>query len=104
MAVLWEYLQKNGRMVDVYTDRDSMFAVAPRAGESEPERIAADRLTQIGRGLRELGIGWIAAYSPQAKAYASHCTSVAHCGTISTGRRLFDILTPMAFRGGLSPG
>jgi transposase len=67
MGVLWEYLEKNGRMVDVYTDRDSMFAVAPRPGESEPERIAADRLTQIGRSLRELGIGWIAAYSPQAK-------------------------------------
>ena len=67
MAVLWEYLDKNGRMVEVYTDRDSMFTAAPRAGESEPERIAADRLTQIGRGLRELGIGWIAAYSPQAK-------------------------------------
>jgi transposase len=67
MGVLWEYLEKNGRMVDVYTDRDSMFQVAPRAGESEAERIAADRLTQIGRGLRELGIGWIAAYSPQAK-------------------------------------
>jgi hypothetical protein len=67
MAVLWEYLEKNGRMVDVYTDRDSMFTVAPRAGESEAERTAADRLTQIGRGLRELGIGWIAAYSPQAK-------------------------------------
>ena len=42
--------------------------------------------------------------NPYAKAYASHCTSVAHCGTISTGCRLFDILTPMAFRGGLSPG
>jgi transposase len=67
MAVLWEYLEKNGRMVDVYTDRDSMFAVAPRAAESEAERTAADRLTQMGRGLRELGIGWIAAYSPQAK-------------------------------------
>ncbi len=67
MAVLWEYLEKNGRMVDVYTDRDSMFTVAPRKGESEQERIAADRLTQIGRGLRELGIGWIAALSPQAK-------------------------------------
>jgi hypothetical protein len=38
-----------------YTDRDSMLAVAPRSGESEPERIAADRLTQIGRGLREFG-------------------------------------------------
>jgi hypothetical protein len=67
MAVLWEYLEKHGRMVDVYTDRHAMFAVQPRAGESQAERIAADRLTQIGRGLRELGIGWIAAQSPPAK-------------------------------------
>ena len=67
MAVLWEYLEKNGRMADVYTDRDSMFAVRPVTDQSERERVAADRLTQIGRGLRELGIGWIAAYSPQAK-------------------------------------
>jgi hypothetical protein len=67
MAVLWEYLEKNGRMQEVYTDRDSMFTAAPRKGESEPERLAADRVTQIGRALRELGIGWIAAYSPQAK-------------------------------------
>jgi hypothetical protein len=27
----------------------------------------ADRLTQLGRSLRELGIGWIPAFSPQAK-------------------------------------
>ena len=67
MAVLWEYLEKNGRMVDVYTDRHAMFAVTPRATESHAERLAADRLTQIGRGLRELGIGWIAAQSPPAK-------------------------------------
>jgi len=67
MAVLWEYIEKNGRMQEVYTDRDSMFTAAPRKGESEPERLAADRVTQIGRALRELGIGWIAAYSPQAK-------------------------------------
>ena len=26
-----------------------------------------EELTQIGRALRELGIGWIAAHSPQAK-------------------------------------
>ena len=44
-----------------------MFAVPPRPGQSEQERIQADRLTQIGRALRELGIGWIAARSPQAK-------------------------------------
>jgi hypothetical protein len=67
MGVLWEYLEQRGRMVDTYTDRDSMFMVPLRAGETESQRREADRLTQIGRGLRELGIGWIAAYSPQAK-------------------------------------
>ena len=37
MAVLWEYIEKNGRMVDVYTDRDSMFAGAAAAwGEQRP--------------------------------------------------------------------
>ena len=34
MGVLWEYLEKNGRMVDVYTDRDSMFTVPPRPGRA----------------------------------------------------------------------
>ena len=67
MAVLWEYIEKNGRMVDVYTDRDSMFTLPRRKGESEQERQAADRLTQLGRSLRELGIGSILANSPQAK-------------------------------------
>ena len=67
MGVLWEYLEKNGRMVDVYTDRDSMFTVAARPGETEQQRREADRLTQLGRALRELGIGSILAYSPQAK-------------------------------------
>lgn len=67
MGVLWEYLERFGRAVDYYTDRDSMFAVPARAGESKEEQRQTDRLTQIGRALRELGIGWIAAQSPQAK-------------------------------------
>ena len=67
MGVLWEYLERYGRMVDTYKDRDSIFMVAPRAGESKQQGREADRLTQIGRALRELGIGWIPAYSPQAK-------------------------------------
>src|SRR2546430_5082637 len=46
---------------------DSMFAVPPRAGESNQQQREADRLTQLGRALRELGIGSILAYSPQAK-------------------------------------
>ena len=67
MAVLWEYIEKNGRMVDVYTDRHAMFAVQPRPGESRDQQRQADRLTQLGRALRELGIGSILAHSPQAK-------------------------------------
>lgn len=67
MGVLWEYIEKNGRMVDVYTDRDSMFAVPPRPGASQERQRAAGRVTQLGRALRELGIGSILAYSPQAK-------------------------------------
>src|ERR1700704_7210451 len=55
------------RMGAWYTDRDSMFTVPRRKGESEQDRQAADRLTQLGRSLRELGIGSILANSPQAK-------------------------------------
>jgi hypothetical protein len=67
MGVLWEYLERNGRMVDTYTDRDSMFVVPPRPGEGTEQECRSDRLTQLGRALRELGIGSIVAYSPQAK-------------------------------------
>src|ERR1700693_105178 len=67
MGVLWEYLEKNGRMAEVYTDRDSMVAVPRRPGESREQQRQADRLTQLGRALRELGIGSVLAYSPQAK-------------------------------------
>ena len=67
MGVLWQYVERKGRMVDVYTDRAAMFMVTPRAEESVQQTREAERLTQIGRGLRELGIGWIPAYSPQAK-------------------------------------
>ena len=48
MGVLWEYLEKNGRMVDVYTDRDSMFTVPRRPGESKEQQREADRLTNSG--------------------------------------------------------
>jgi hypothetical protein len=67
MGVLWEYMERNGRPVEVYTDRDSMFVVTPKAKQNQTEWRQADRPTQIGRALRELGIGWSAAHSPQAK-------------------------------------
>jgi transposase InsO family protein len=42
--------------------------------------------------------------NPYDKAYASHCTSFAHCATTGFMETLFENLTPWAFRGGLSPG
>ena len=67
MAVLWRYVEENGRMVDTYTDRAGLFVTPRRNGESEEDRRNSDQLTQLGRAMRELGIGWIPAYSPQAK-------------------------------------
>jgi len=79
MGVLWEYLEKNGRMVDVYTDRDSMFTVPPRPGESKEQQREADRLTQLGRALRELGHPGVLATSQRANR-----TELSH-GTGSLG-------------------
>jgi transposase len=66
MTVLQQYLQRFGRPLEFYTDKASLFSVNPRLHynkhlSDDPAR------TQIGRALEELGIGWIAAHSPQAK-------------------------------------
>jgi transposase-like protein len=70
MKLLWSYLEKFGRPVAFYTDKASMFRTAEKRKRDEPG-VDKDPVemppTQIGRGLRELGITWIAAHSPQAK-------------------------------------
>jgi hypothetical protein len=66
LRVLWGYLERWGRPVEFYTDKHSMFSVNRPQREAEDEAWP-EALTQIGRALRELGIGWIAAHSPQAK-------------------------------------
>jgi len=62
---LRRYIEQHGRPVSVYTDKASLFQIAPRAvhHRDAPEQ----QLTQIGRALKELNIEWIAAHSPQAK-------------------------------------
>ncbi len=71
MRLLWSYLERNGRPVAFYTDKASLFQTAPKVRRDEkqlpPEEHRPLPPTQIGRGLRELGITWIAAHSPQAK-------------------------------------
>jgi len=70
MRLLWSYLEKFGRPVSFYTDKASHFQTTERRKREEPgvEKDPAEMPpTQIGRALRELGITWIAAHSPQAK-------------------------------------
>ena len=64
--LLASYLEGWGRPLEFYTDKDSMFTVNRPLREAEDEAWP-EALTQIGRALRELGIGWTAAHSPQAK-------------------------------------
>jgi hypothetical protein len=52
--------------VEFYTDKSSLFTVNRPVLEAADEAVK-EELTQIGRALGELGIGWIAAHSPQAK-------------------------------------
>jgi transposase len=71
MRVLRTYLERNGRPVSLYTDKASLFVTTPKGKRDEKERPRDEREplppTQIGRALRELGVVWIAAHSPQAK-------------------------------------
>jgi len=66
LRVLWGYLKRWGRPVDFYTDKSSLFTVNRPHLEGADEAVK-EEWTQIGRALRELDIGWIAAHSPQAK-------------------------------------
>jgi transposase len=59
--LLGRWIQRYGRPLALYTDRDSIFEFQSK-GRSDP-----DGQTQFGRALQELGIELILARSPQAK-------------------------------------
>src|SRR5882757_806619 len=70
LRLLGRYVEKFGRPMAFYTDKASLFQTAEKRKRDEPgvEKDAVEMPpTQIGRVLRELGIRWIAAHSPQAK-------------------------------------
>src|SRR5450432_1850213 len=70
MKLVRSYVEKFGRPIAFYTDKASLFQTAEKHKRDEPgvEKDAVEMPpTQIGRALRELGITWIAAHSPQAK-------------------------------------
>ena len=67
LRTLEGWLRRYGRPLAHYTDKNSIFRAAGPAtlpGNSCAEK---EHAPQFGRALRELGIEWIAAQSPQAK-------------------------------------
>ncbi len=65
-----EYIERCGRPVSFYSDKDSIFRV-PSNGRKESEG-----LTQFGRAMQELGMGIICANSPQAKGRVERANGV----------------------------
>jgi transposase len=63
MAGLREVIERQGLFCSLYSDRGSHFWLTPKAGG----KVDPQRLTQVGRALRALGVRMIPAYSPQAR-------------------------------------
>jgi transposase len=63
MAGLREVIESKGLFCALYSDRGSHFFVTVKAGE----KVDKQRLTQVGRAMKELGVQMIPAYSPQAR-------------------------------------
>jgi len=62
MAALRRVIEKQGVFCALYSGRASHFFHTAKAGEA----VERQRLTQVGRALKELGIQMTPAYSPQA--------------------------------------
>lgn len=63
MMALRTVIEAKGVFCTLYSDRGSHFFVTPKAGK----KVDKNRLTQVGRAMKELGIEMIPAYSPQAR-------------------------------------
>ena len=63
MAGLREVIEIQGLFCALYSDRGTHFFVTMKEGE----KVDKQRLTQVGRAMKELGVQMIAAYSPQAR-------------------------------------
>lgn len=60
---LVETIERHGLFMELYTDRGSHYFFTPEAGG----KVSKSQLTQVGRALKQLGIGHVAAYSPEAR-------------------------------------
>ncbi len=103
--MLWSYLERHGRPAAFYTDKASLFQTTAKLRRIDKDQQIQERQplppTQIGRALRELGITWIAAHSPQAKGRVERSFGtaqdrlvkglrVAGVGTLEEANRYLD--------------
>jgi hypothetical protein len=88
LAALRQVVEQQGVFCALYSDRASHFWLTPKAGEV----VDRQRLTQVGRALRELSVQMIPAYSPQARGRSERNFDLA--GTAATGVAPCGITTP----------
>jgi hypothetical protein len=63
MAALRAVIENKGLFCALYSDHGSHFFVTPKAGE----KVDKNRLTQVGRAMKEVGVQMIPANSQQAR-------------------------------------
>jgi len=63
MTALKGVVEKYGWFCSLYSDRGSHFFCTPKAGEP----VDLNRLTEVGRALRDIGIRMMPSYSPQGR-------------------------------------
>jgi len=76
-GVLRAWVEKYGIPVSLYTDWKNVYV---REASRKEQLQGVVPVTQFGQMCQRLGIRIIAANSPQAKDYASYCTSFVRSG------------------------
>ncbi len=94
MVALRTVIEEHGIFCALYSDRARHFWITPKPGEP----VDRQRLTQVGRALRELGIQMIPAYSPQARGRSERSFATWQ-GRLPQELRLHDIQTVEAANG-----
>src|SRR6202050_33759 len=94
MAGLKEVIERKGVFCALYSDRGSHFWLTPTVGG----KVDLQRLTQVGRALRELGVQMIPAYSPQARGRSERSFGTWQ-GRLPQELRLHGITTVEAANG-----
>ena len=91
MRLIWSYLRRFGRPRAIYADKASHFK-ARREPTPQEALEGREAESQIQRALRELGIQYIAAHSPQAKGRVERSFKTAQDRLIK-GMRLEGVKT-----------